>query len=288
MVMRPPVPNNLLDRVNFITAFWWQGCDAPFNLFCQFAGPPAGRAVAILIGLDATDIVKEFFRPAGMRSGRHGRKGKKGGKKLPELPDPNEQMGKRLPGQKEFAGRPYGSPTFYAFAIDDVLERVAINVAIVDVVSESVYAGLLGILSLDNESCPWMARVSRANETGPLLGADEWQAHSDPELLFQHGECESNALGVSFYNPGTVLCSYEAHWTNQDVFTHEAQVGLLEWGGRGVICESARLTVAPGESVSLSCAGTIRNPVGVGWGHIGFNSAGGPVRRSSLIMNMTR
>lgn len=287
-MLRPPVPSDIFQRVNFITAWWWQGCDPPFTLFCQFAGPPAGEAVAILIGLDMGDIVKEFFRPAGLRSHRHGRKGPRKGRNPLDIPDPNEEMAKRLPGHKEWRGRPFGSPTFYAFAIDDIAERVAINVAIVDVVSDTLYQGLLGVLSLDSSVCPWMARVSRGNSDGPLLGAGDWQAHSDPELLFQVGECESNAFGVSFWNAGRVLCSYQAQWTNEDTIAHEAQIGLLEWGGRGVICASARQWVEPGDSISLECAGTIYKPTGIGWGHIGFNSAAGPVKRSSFVCNMTR
>lgn len=288
MTLRPPVPEDIVARVNFITAYWWQGCEAPFTLFCQFAGPPAGRAVAILLGLDAGDIVKEFFRPAGLRSHRHGRKGPRGKKNPLDIPDPNAEIGKRLPGQKEFAGRPFGSPTFYAFAIDDISERVAINLAIVDVVSDTVYQGLLGILSLDKKACPWMARVSRGNETGPLLKTLEFTAHSNPELIFQVGECASNEYGVSFYNAGRVLATYQCHFTNQWIAPCQAQIGLVEWGGRGVFARSAEVTVEPGESISLECSGTIYKPIGVGWAHKGFDSAAGPVRRSALVMNMTR
>lgn len=286
--MHPPAIPGFLDRVNFIVNYWWQGCEAPFKLFVQFAGPPAGQAIALLIGLDMGDIVKEFFRPAGLRSHRHGRKGARKRAFPPELPDPNEEIGKRLPGQKEFAGRPYGSPTFFVFEVTDVADRVAFNLAIVDIVTETVYAGLLGIVSVNQSKCPWMIRMQRHHEGGALLRADDWISHEMSWLDYESPGLGSSTFGSPTPGGGTFLAAMEVHGVNNWVEPYSLEIGLFDVVKQETYGVSALAYAEPGESFSLTCSGILANPGNLIWMHRGGMSTVNDMTRTVNLIGMTK
>lgn len=260
MAMGPPVPG-WLDRVNFITSFFWQGCDAPFTLFCEFAGPPAGRAVALLIGLDMDDIVKGFFRPAGLRSHRHGRKGPRKKGRIPELPDVNDAIAKRVPGQAAFAGRPWGSPTFYAFEISDVADRVAFNVAIVDIVSDTSYQALLGILSVDPSNCPWVARGASHGEWNTILNTgDGWGNRSSPIIEYEHG-LDMQAYAANLPSTGRFLVTFECAFFQDRWPYTEVAVALRNGFGGEILEETGNVGLSFGDQTTLTVSATV--PAGV-------------------------
>jgi hypothetical protein len=226
MSFQVPVPN-WINRVNFVTAFFMQGCDAPFQLFVQFAGPPAGRAVALIAEFSWDDIVKEFWRPAGLRSARHGRKGVRGKKGAPELPDPNNEVAKRIPGQREFAGRPFGSPTFYVFEISDVADRLSYNFAVIDVITETMYEGLLGILSTDRENCPLIGRTRRSwKDRMPIgQGGGGWMNFDIDHVEYAH-RIDSSDFGAWWYGEAQALVSLQIYLRRNWPGPTTVQVGL--------------------------------------------------------------
>lgn len=158
--IRPPTPN-WFTKLNFIVGYWIQGCDVPLTVYVQFAKAPTEEVVLALVLLDLKDIVKEFFRPAGLRSGRHGRKGSRGKRPNIDLLDPSEMFAKNVPGYAEYRGRPFGSPTFWAFEITDVIDRVAWSFFCLDAVTDIGYGTLLGIITFDTSVCPNIARMQR-------------------------------------------------------------------------------------------------------------------------------
>jgi hypothetical protein len=264
MPMGPPIPD-FIDRVNFIVRYFWDGCEAPFRLFVEFAGPPAGQAVALLIGLSWDDIAKGFFRPAGLRSKRHGRKGYKGGKRGWELPDPNDEIARRIPGQREFAGRPWGSPTFWAFEISDVADRVAFNLAIVDVVSDVTYQALLGIIEADQSNCPWMARgKSHVGHLTHLTSGGHWQNTGIPIIdyeyrleMVEHGcELPGSAMYMVAMN---MMCWQDWH------IPSTTKIGLLSVNTGEIVGESPEITLGQDEAGGISCSAMMRGPDIVQW-----------------------
>ena len=260
----PPIPG-FLDRLNFITAFFWQGCEAPFTLFCQFAKEPAGQAVAMIIGLDAGDIVKEFFRPAGLRSHRHGRKGPRGKKGPPELPDPNEEIGKRIPGREAIAGRKWGSPTFYAFEFSDQLDRVAFNVAIIDVVTDTVYEGLLGILSVDPSNCPWVARGMSHNVNHPLLtGSNKWDALLLPIIDYEHG-LTMTSYSANTTGSGSYLVTLEATILYPWGTWADVAIGIRDGFAGENLTESGSVRLEHGDVTTLSVACSVTGSIQPQW-----------------------
>lgn len=209
MLSGPNIPS-WINKVNFITNYFWNGCEAPFQLFCEFAKEPSGQAIALIIGLDVDDIVKTFFRPAGLRSHRHGRKGPRGRKKIPDLPDVNEEIGKRIPGQQAIAGRPFGSPTRWVFEFSDVADRVAFNIAIIDVVSDTVYKGLLGIIEANQSKCWWMRRgASHGEWIMNIQGHDYYRGLEFGPPVYEKG-VEMNATSLVPGHGGYFMVAIEA------------------------------------------------------------------------------
>lgn len=168
MPIKPPAPNTFT-KLNFIVGYFWQKCDVPWRLYVQFAQAPTNEAVLLLIGLDFKDMVKEFFRPAGLRSGRHGRKGNKSGKRNVGLLDPSQMFAEKVPGYEEYRGRPFGSPTFWMYEITDVIDRVAWSLACVDALTDIGYGTLLGIIQDDPQNCPLIGRMFRVDFDQTIL-----------------------------------------------------------------------------------------------------------------------
>lgn len=246
-----------INKINFIANYFWQGCEAPFQLFVDFAGPPAGRAVALIIGLSMDDIVKEFFRPAGLRSHRHGRKGPPGRRRAPELPDPNNEVAKMLPFQGEVAGRPFGSPTRWVFEGWDVMDRVAFNVAIVDVVSDTVYQGLLGIIEVGESGCWWMRRGKAHSEWLINIGLrDTWIALDNPNVVYEKG-VEMHYAGATPMPGGSFLVAVDASFQQNGPGTSTSQLRIVDTNRNKVIATSDEFTLEPGAGSSHSMSANV-------------------------------
>ena len=260
----PPIPG-FIDRVNFVTSYFWQGCEAPFRLFVTLAGPPAGRAIALLIGLDMDDIVKTFFRPAGLRSHRHGRKGQRGRRFPPDLPDVNEEIGKRIPGYEIFRGRPFGSATRIVFEVSDVFDRVAWNLAIIDVVSDTIYQGLLGIIALDNTNCPWVGRGSGHNLYNTLNTYGElWRPKNNSIIDYEYG-VDMVQFGCDVDPKKTYLATHEIQFNKRSDGVSRVAVGIGDWDGGEVYAESGEVTLEQGDQVTLTCSAAITGTTNIGW-----------------------
>jgi hypothetical protein len=157
---RPPRVE-ILDQMKFITGYWWQGCETPFNLIVEFSRAPTGRLLALVLGLDANDIIKEWLRPARGRKRtprRHGRKRPLSGFSF----DLNDYI----------AGKPRAAADGYPgldlpgsralFKITDVADRVNMTAAIVEGVSDVGFETLWGIINLNPDFCPTMPFVNRS------------------------------------------------------------------------------------------------------------------------------
>lgn len=254
-----------INKVNFIANYFWQGCEAPFELFVEFAGPPAGRAVALIIDLGMEDIVKSFFRPAGLRSHRHGRKGPAGRKKIPDLPDPNDEVAKMLPYRKEVAGRPFGSPTRWAFEISDVADRVAFNIAIVDVVSDTIYQALLGIIEVGESGCWWMRRGKATDAWGINIGLrDQWLALDVPTAVYEKG-VEMLYAGAVPGIGGRFLVTLDADMYQGGPWTSTSQIGIFNATTNEFLDQSDEFVLEPGQSHRASLSANVPGGTVVTW-----------------------
>lgn len=283
----PKIPE-WVNRVNFITNYFWEGCEAPFRLFCEFAQAPSGQAIALLIGLDIDDVVKTFWRPAGLRSHRHGRKGPRGRKGLPDLPDVNDEIGKRIPGQAEFAGRPFGSPTRWVFEISDVADRVAFNIAIIDVVSDTVYKALLGIIEVDQDKCWWMKRGKANGDIEAWIHSrDDWLALSMPFPVYEKG-VDMLFAGTQLPGDGSYFMTLEQTLHQYGPDTTTTQIGIWDDTAGEFLGTSGGEELSPGDGTVLTCSGVAPGGHTIIWQ---MKNRGGHVSRfnsTATVLQMSR
>ncbi|MGL5733670.1 MAG: hypothetical protein ACRCYS_02295 [Beijerinckiaceae bacterium] len=174
-----------ITKVRFLANYYLSGCSAPWGAYAEKAQPQALETVMILTTLSAADIVKEFFRPQGLRSARHGRKGRKSRGSVGGIPDPNEMFARTLRGDLDFNGIKYNLPTAVFYVVDDVIDRIFYTVLIVELATDIAYEAVLGLLEVDKTFCPSIGRMWRTNgflqEGGPATG---WQNMGQGSLRY--------------------------------------------------------------------------------------------------------
>lgn len=156
--MPQPPRIDILDKVHFITSYFWQGCDAPFSLLVEFSQEPRKDLWLMLFSIDLGDILKSWLRPGGARSRKSARHGKKHPFRNATL-DINELMG----GRARAAYGPYPGlalPGAKAlFRITDQIDRINWTAAVVEGVTDVGFETLWGMISAHPELCPQMIWV---------------------------------------------------------------------------------------------------------------------------------
>lgn len=193
-----------LDKIRFALRFYVSGCEAPWGVYAEAAFDEAKEITMILAGVSMADIVKEFFRPAGLRSKRHGRKGRKSRGRSGGIPDLNELYGKRLRGDLDIADRKYGIPTRAFYVVDDIIDRAAWTVLLLEMSQDLVYETLLGVAQFDSAACATLRRMWRKSGyrvEGAPLGA--WHPYTCGAIQYINGVSSPN--GALVFNIGGKL-----------------------------------------------------------------------------------
>src|SRR3546814_4056708 len=63
-----------IEKVNFIVNFIINSCSYPIVVYVETAKPAVGNLVLSLLAFGMDDIIRGYFKPKGLQSGRHGRK----------------------------------------------------------------------------------------------------------------------------------------------------------------------------------------------------------------------
>lgn len=153
-----------LDKVKFIAKYYISGCEAPLGVYAEKAVPQAKETVMILTTLGAADIVKEIFRPKGLRSMRHGRKGRKSRGGGGGIPDFDQMTAKVLREDLNLPRIAYSIPAAVFYVVDDVIDRIVYTVMITEMLTDLVYESLLGVLEVDKNFCPNIRRMWRTGD----------------------------------------------------------------------------------------------------------------------------
>jgi len=191
----------IIDKVNYVVRFMENPCNAPWVVYFELAGPPLGKAIITLLSFGMDDIIRGFFKPKGLRSGRHGRRGRRGKGGKFRLPEIGEEIGKRLPGAEEAKGRSVTQGVKNLWLIDGVLQRVLYYWLIVDVTATFFYDWA----TLINESAycrsqPYGAGLWQNGEFF-LVGLAGWTAYLAPNVIYARGACQFN-VGEIAVGPG--------------------------------------------------------------------------------------
>lgn len=187
-----------IDKVNGIVRFIEDPCDAPWLLYIELARKPFGKMVLTLLTFGLLDVIRAYFRPKGLRSGRKGR----GRRRPPPRPgslrrilgkipglgqDTGEMVGKWLPGGERVRGRQVSQGVKFFWLVDGVLQRLLWYWLIIDVTATFFYEWTS--LIQQSEFCAAQApfRLRATGTGGGIAAIAGWESIVAPTITSSTG-----------------------------------------------------------------------------------------------------
>lgn len=175
----PPKNPDFFDKVNYVTQAWSSPCRAPWWIYVETAAPAALDAIITLLSFDLADVMRAYFRPAGLGKGGHHRaRGKKRFLKGLGIPEIGEMIGKEIPGQKELSMRRYGGLQRWFWLIDNELQKGFFWWMVADVANDFAFNWTSQLYKTIWCHLTGLGWCSAENNSGQLVGA-----HSDWGLI---------------------------------------------------------------------------------------------------------
>lgn len=145
-----PEPPGIIKRVNYVKNFIVDPCEAPFIVYVETFLPAFGKLVLNWYSFGLDDIIRGYFRPAGLVSMGHRRrlpdrkKARKRNKLVRALEEiigfePGEVIAKYLPFQQKMSYRMISQGERYLWIIDGIVQRALYYWMVVDLVTEFAY-----------------------------------------------------------------------------------------------------------------------------------------------------
>ena len=252
-----------LDKVNFILEYYFSGCEAPWSIYADAAWPTAKELAIALVALSADDILKEIFRPKGLRSARHGRKGRKSSGRPRGIPDVNELIAQKSGARELTWDRKYGVGTAALYVGTDVIDRVNNTAFMVEGLTDLAYSAILGALEFNGANCSTLGRSHKTGGYHVEGGAGPvWEPYSQGVTQYQF-RCRWFAAHF--------LDLDEGYWSITSG-NNMRVVGSPNWcqmrarhsvsGGR-VLAESNRVDLVPGVHQDMMLNFRVQGPISI-------------------------
>lgn len=251
-----------IDKVKFIVRWFSVKCETPWIVYFETSAPAAGRAILTLLSFGTDDVIRGFFRPKNLRSGRHGRKPKKGKPGKPVIPEIGEIAAKQIPGQEVIAERKVSQGVKNLWLIDNQGQRALYYWMIIDVLTSFIYDWLSGIMKDPASNCGTLGRALRRGPTRPALHTNgSFRAFTNTNLIYEHGPILINAAG-GVIGEGIFFTSSSATFHNSQATpcTVELLVVANKNGETVSGGHAGPITFAPGETVDLIASGDVKGP----------------------------
>jgi hypothetical protein len=141
---------DIFTKINFIIQFWLDPCDAPWTAYAETALPAALEALATYFALDWKQIFTSYVRPAkamgmarrrqkGGSNNKRGRPGQRGRNRGMRPYDPNDTLGKSMPGAERLRGRKITGALIHLWIIEGLIERLLFWIFFVELVAQFLY-----------------------------------------------------------------------------------------------------------------------------------------------------
>lgn len=141
----PTPPDGLFQRINYVTDFFIDPCDAPLTVYAKTAAPALLNAFITYFALDLKNILTAFARPSkalgrrrGQKKGRRGRKRGRWGKRYAWSRiidfDPNEYIGKKMPFADDLGNRKVSAGIVSLWVAEGLIERLLYWIMVADIV----------------------------------------------------------------------------------------------------------------------------------------------------------
>lgn len=240
-----------IDKVNFIRMYVTQGCNFPLWVYVEHGGKAAGNMILTLLSFGMDDIIRGYFRPKGVRSGRHGRKRRGKGRAKNLIPEVGEMIGKNLPGADDVQSRKFSQGYRTLWMVDGQIQRGLYYWLIVSVVTDFAYDWMSGILKDDRSYCPWTGRFSRWHEDEAVVPISGWQSMSAANLNYEEGGAQTGPLSGTITS-GDWMCVLAMDIEHSNIGTNPSNVQIrVRKSGTDEYDYSPVITVQPGGSAQL-------------------------------------
>ncbi len=252
-------------ELNWIVSYYWNGCRTPFTLVIETAKPVAGEIALQLLMFGWEDIVKSFWRPKGLRSGRHGRK-RRGGKKGGGIPSISDLIAETLDPENDLTDHLHKDGNRIWWQLENTLERINYTIMLVDMIETLTFKTILGILTLEATKCEVPGRGFIQGTNVDIINNGNFYALSVPKIIYVEDPVYADPfnLHASDANSYCIMCLVVV--TNRGEFSGEVtcQVNVHAAVGDGSYVRDLG-TIAPGETKSAIFSAIIKGPWDVAW-----------------------
>ena len=217
MVKMPEAPG-IIERVNYVKDFICDPCEAPFIVYVETFLPAFGELLLEWYSFGLDDIIRGYFRPAGLVSHGHKRrladrkKRRKKNKLIRALDEiigfePGEVIAKNLPLQQNMRFRKISDGVRHLWIIDGIIQRALYYWMVIDLVTEFAYKWTS--LLMKTEYCQASKRYFLLTQD-PLQFAGGYPGDktiSIGPVVKIRGDVVYSPIEVGLPGPGTVICA---------------------------------------------------------------------------------
>lgn len=213
----PEVPG-IIERVNYVKDFICDPCDAPFIVYVETFLPAFGQLLLEWYSFGLDDIIRGYFRPAGLVSHGHKRrladrkKRRKKNKLIRALEEiigfePGEVIAKNLPLQQKMRFRKISDGVRHLWIIDSIMQRAFYYWMVIDLVTEFAYKWTS--LLMKTEYCQASKRYFLLTqcEEQIIAGNPGDYRISIGEVVKKRGDVIYSPIEIVLPGPGTVICA---------------------------------------------------------------------------------
>ena len=236
----PEVPG-IIERVNYVKDFICDPCDAPFIVYVETFLPAFGELVLEWYGFSLDDIIRAYFRPAGLVSRGHKRrladrkKKRKKNKLIRALNEiigfePGEVIAKYLPLQQKMKYRKVSDGVRHLWIIDGIIQRALYYWMVIDLVTEFAYKWTS--LLMKTEYCQESKKYFLLTENKRQLvgGYPGDKRLNIGTVVKKRGDVVYSPEEVVLPGPGTVICS--GRLTKYQPWDFPSVTGFIKLKGR--------------------------------------------------------
>jgi hypothetical protein len=195
---RAPRPPGMIRKVNYLLDFMHDPCGAPWVCYFECALPALGQFLLVFLDFDAIDVIRAFARPGGIYAKGLRKRGKRGKKGKGGIPDLNELIGKKIPGNTVLAARKVSQGTKALWIVDGLIQKALWYWLLIDATSDFLYSWTSLVNKTVYCQLDRYSSVSSEGNCSPFLGLSGWMPVNAPNVIRQRH--------LISWSPGVVSC----------------------------------------------------------------------------------
>lgn len=211
-----PGAPGIIERVNYVKEFICDPCEAPFIVYVETFLPAFGELVLEWYGFSLDDIIRGYFRPAGLVSHGHKRrladrkKKRKKNKLIRALNEiigfePGEVIAKNLPLQQKMRFRKVSDGVKHLWIIDGIIQRAFYYWMVIDLVTEFAYKWTSLLMKTEYCQAKSQFLLLTQNAKQYMGGPPGNYSINIGETIKKRGNVVNAVTEIGLPGPGTVI-----------------------------------------------------------------------------------